>query len=82
MIKNPFKENSTQYHDFKVLGDLKWHCNKCELKSGQAKTWQVWRQERGIQMDTDEKGRWDARIFCKKCNRITVHRKLKSLKIF
>lgn len=81
MSKNPFKAGTTAHHDFEILSDLKWHCNKCELKSGQAKTWQVWRQEKGIQLDIDEKGRWDARIFCKKCNRITVHRKLKSLEI-
>ncbi len=43
---NPFKENSTSYQDFKTMSDLKWHCSKCELKSGQAKTWQVWRQEK------------------------------------
>lgn len=78
---NPFKKGSTQYHDFNVLSDLKWHCTKCELKSGQAKTWQVWRQEKGIQLDTDKNGRWDARMFCKRCKGITVHRKLKSTEI-
>ena len=34
-MKNPFKEGSTQYHDFELMSDLKWHCTKCELKSGQ-----------------------------------------------
>lgn len=81
MTSNPFKEGSTQNHDFNILSDLSWHCTKCELKSGQAKTWQMWRQEKGIQVDMGENGRWDARIFCKKCNRTTVHRKLKSLEI-
>lgn len=80
-MANPFKIGSTQYLDFETLSDLKWHCTKCELKSGQAKTWQVWRQEKGIQMDTDENGKWDKRMFCEKCNCKTVHRKLKSLQI-
>ena len=48
---NPFKEGSNQYKDFKTMSDCKWHCSKCELLSGQAKTWQVWRQEKGIQLD-------------------------------
>jgi len=81
MKNNPFKKDSIQYHDFNILSDLKWHCTKCELKAGQAKTWQVWRQEKGIQFDVDEKGRGDARIFCKKCNKTTVHRKFKSTEI-
>ncbi len=47
---NPFKnEKTTSYQDWEVLKDLKWHCTKCELKSAQAKTWQVWRQN-GIQI--------------------------------
>lgn len=81
MSKNPFKADTTAYHDFEVLSDLKWHCTKCELRSGQAKTWQVWRQEKGIQMDVDENGKFDGRKFCKKCNRVTVHRKLKALSL-
>jgi hypothetical protein len=80
MINNPFKPNTTSYHDWEVLKDLKWHCTKCELKSGQAKTWQVWRQ-RGIQLDTDEKGNFYKRIYCSNCDMVTVHRKLKSLEI-
>lgn len=43
-MTNPFKSNTTSFYDWEVLKDLKWHCTKCELKSGQAKTWQVWRQ--------------------------------------
>lgn len=78
---NPFKEGSTQYLDFETLKDLNWHCSKCELKSGQAKTWQVWRQEKGIQLDTDEKGNWYKIQLCNNCNQNTVHRKLKSLEI-
>jgi len=78
---NPFKPNTTSYHDWEVLKDLKWHCTKCELQSGQAKTWQVWRQEKGIQLDKDEKGNWYKNIFCSTCGIKTVHRKLKSLEI-
>lgn len=77
---NPFKKGATSHYDFKILSDLKWHCTKCELKSGQAKTWQVWRQS-GIQLDTDEKGNFYKTIFCEKCKNKTVHRKLKSLTI-
>ena len=79
-MTNPFKPNTTSCHDWEVLKDLQWHCTKCELKSGQAKTWQVWRQN-GIQLDTDEKGNFYKKIFCKTCQNKTVHRKLKSLEI-
>lgn len=79
--KNPFRKGTIAYDDFKTMSDLKWHCAKCELKSGQAKTWQMWRQEKGIQIDKDKDGKWDPRIYCPECKRKTVHRKLKSLKI-
>lgn len=52
---NPFRKDSTSYYDWEVLKDLKWRCTKCELKSGHAKTWQIWRHK-GIQLDKDEKG--------------------------
>lgn len=78
---NLFKEGSTQFKDFELMQDLKWHCSKCELKSGQAKTWQVWRQEKGIQLDQDENGNWYKTILCVNCNQKTVHRKLKSREI-
>lgn len=78
---NPFKEGSNQYIDFETMSDLQWHCSKCELLSGQAKTWQVWRQEKGIQLDQDENGNWYSRLMCPKCGIITVHRKLKSTEI-
>lgn len=78
---NPFKKGSTQYRDFELMKDCEWHCSKCELKSGQAKTWQVWRQEKGIQLDQDDKGNWYKRIKCKYCGEITVHRKLKTVEI-
>lgn len=78
---NPFKENSNQYKDFETMSDCKWHCSKCELLSGQAKTWQVWRQEKGIQLDQDEHGNWYKIIMCPNCGIKTVHRKLKTTEI-
>ena len=78
---NPFKEGSNQYKDFETMCDCKWHCSKCELLSGQAKTWQVWRQEKGIQLDQDESGNWYKMILCPNCGIKTVHRKLKSTEI-
>jgi type II secretory ATPase GspE/PulE/Tfp pilus assembly ATPase PilB-like protein len=80
MKNNPFKEGSTAHHDFNILSDLKWHCTKCELKSGQAKTWQVWRQM-GIQLDTDGKGHFYKTMICGKCGNKTIHRKLSTLDI-
>jgi len=81
METNPFKKGTTSYHDWEILKDLQWHCTKCELQSGQAKTWQVWRQEKGIQLDKDEKGNWYKNVLCSTCGIKTVHRKLKSLEI-
>ena len=80
-MSNPFSEGSTSFTDFETMSDLQWHCTKCELKSAQAKTWQVWRQEKGIQLDTDIKGNFYKKKFCNICNQKTIHRKLKSLKI-
>lgn len=80
-MSNPFKENTTSHHDWEILKDLKWHCTKCELKSGQAKTWQVWRQEKGVQLDKNKKGLWYDTQPCPTCGYNTVHRKLKSLEI-
>lgn len=80
-MTNPFKEKTTSYQDWETLKDLKWHCTKCELKSGQAKTWQVWRQEIGVQLDKDEIHNWYKNIFCETCNNKTVHRKLFSLEL-
>ena len=80
-MRNPFKEGSTQYQDFELMSDLKWHCTKCELKSGQAKTWQVWRQEKGIQLAQDEQGHWYKTMFCGHCGFNTIHRKLLSTEI-
>lgn len=78
---NPFKKDSTQYKDFETMSDCKWHCSKCELLSGQAKTWQVWRQEKGIQLDQDENGNWFKKFYCDKCGQKTIHRKLKSTEL-
>ena len=78
---NPFTKDSIQYKDFETMSDCKWHCTKCELVSGQAKTWQKWKNEYGIQLDKDESGNWFKRISCKACGRKTVHRKLKTTEI-
>lgn len=80
-MANPFSKGSTQYKDFETMSDCKWHCSKCELLSGQAKTWQVWRQEKGIQLDQDENGNWYKKIYCENCGAKTIHRKLKSTEI-
>ncbi len=78
---NPFKEGSIQYTDFETMSDCEWHCSKCELLSGQAKTWQLWRQEKGIQFDQDENGNLYKYIFCVQCGKKTVHRKLISTEL-
>ena len=46
-----------------------------------SQTWQVWRQEKGIQLDQDESGNWYKMILCPNCGIKTVHRKLKSTEI-
>jgi len=81
MLKNPFKKGSTSYTDFETMRDLSWHCSKCELKSGQAKTWQVWRQEIGLKLKQDENNNFYKKIFCDTCEITTVHRGLESLEI-
>jgi hypothetical protein len=78
---NPFKEGTTSHYDYEIMKDLNWHCTKCELKSGQAKTWQIWRQEKGLQLDQDEKGNWYKKQDCQSCGQSTIHRKLRSLEI-
>jgi len=80
MSKNPFKPGTTSHHDFEILSDLKWHCTKCELKSGQAKTWQVWRQM-GIQLGKDEKSNFYKKMICPKCKNQTINRKLETLSL-
>ena len=76
---NPFTPWTNSYEDFEIMSDLKWHCSKCELKSGQAKTWQTWRDEYWIQFEEPTERRWEKRIFCEKCWKTTSHRKLKTL---
>src|SRR5947208_2729052 len=80
---NPFTPGTTSYGDYEVLKDLDWHCTKCELKSGQAKTWQVWRDSYGIQFEESSPGsrRWETRRPCPTCDSTTVHRKLITLEI-
>ncbi len=80
-MTNPFKKGSTNYKDFETMSDLQWHCTKCELKSGQAKTWQVWRQEKGIQLDCDEEGHLFKKQYCPHCKSKTVFRKLASTEL-
>lgn len=80
-MTNPFKIGSTNYKDFETMSDLQWHCTKCELKSGQAKTWQVWRQEKGIQLAQDEEGHFYKKQHCPHCGGITVFRKLISTEL-
>jgi hypothetical protein len=80
---NPFKPKSTSYHDYEILKDLQWHCTKCELQSGQAKTWQTWRDAYGLQFEESSPGsrRWESRILCDTCEKKTVHRKLLTLEV-
>jgi len=78
MSFNPFKIGSTSYLDFETLKDLKWHCAKHELKSAQAKTWQIWRQN-GLQFAVDSNGNFFLRKHCETCNQTTIHRALKTL---
>ena len=80
-MNNPFKQGTTSYNDWEILKDLKWHCSKCELQSGQAKTWQTWRDEKGIQFEEPTPRRWEKRIFCETCKKTTSHRKLKTLEL-
>lgn len=80
MKNNPFSEKTNSWYDFEVMSDLQWHCTKCELKSAQAKTWQVWRQS-GIQLDQDEKKNFYKKQICPTCGVMTIWRKLKSLEI-
>jgi len=81
MSKNPFKEKTTSHNDYEILKDLEWHCTKCELKSGQAKTWQTWRDAHGFQFDkgNPDSRNWDKRMRCETCEKTTVHRKLLTL---
>ncbi len=78
--KNPFKEGTTSWQDYEVMKDLQWHCTRHELKSAQAKTWQIWRQQ-GLDLAKDEKDNFYKSMFCKHCQTKTVHRKLNSLSI-
>lgn len=80
---NPFRPNTTSHHDYEILKDLQWHCTKCELQSGQAKTWQTWRDAHGLQFEESAPGsrRWESRIHCGTCGKKTVHRKLSTLEI-
>ena len=80
-MANPFQPGTSNFVDYETLSDLQWHCAICELRAGQAKTWQTWRDAHGIQFD---KAKADGQNYaktmrCEACNRNTVHRKLLSL---
>jgi hypothetical protein len=78
---NPFNPKTKSYHDYEIMKDLGWHCTGCELVAGQAKTYQQWRQNYGLQLDkgNPDSNNFDKRTFCNTCNRVTVHRKLLTL---
>lgn len=82
--KNPFNQNTLSYIDWQTMSDLQWHCSKCELKSAQAKTWQIWRQK-GINLDwiisKNNNKQYYCQKYCLSCKKNTYHRKLKSLEI-
>lgn len=64
----------------KLLSDLEWHCS-CEIKSSQpAKVIKDLRNE-GYEFYKNESGtRWAKNMYCPKCERTNVHRKLLSTK--
>lgn len=75
---NPYSEETQKFRIFEVLKDLKWHCSECELPGSQpAKALQMMRQD-GFQLEKVGSN-WEKRMFCKQCNRITPHRRLKLL---
>ncbi len=78
---NPFNPETKSHHDYEIMKDLEWHCTGCELIAGQAKTYQIWRQNYGLQLDKGNPAgnNFDKRIMCNTCNRVTVHRKLLTL---
>jgi hypothetical protein len=79
-MNNPFRRNTKSYIDFKKMSDLKWHCSHHDLVSAQAKTWQVWRQEKGIYLKKDG-NKFYKKIFCETCGKTTVFRGLQSTDI-
>ena len=75
---NPYSEETQKFRIFEVLKDLKWHCSECELPGSQpAKALQMMRQD-GFQLEKVGSN-WEKRMFCKRCGRITPHRRLKLL---
>ncbi len=75
---NPFTEGTDSYRDYETLKDLEPHCSKCELVTGQAKTWQTWRDAYGYQFSKTGRN-YCERIFCSTCGKKQVHRRLTSL---
>ena len=75
---NPYKKETQKFRIFEVLKDLEWHCSECELPGSQpAKALQMMRQD-GFQLEKIGSN-WEKRMHCKRCKRITPHRKLKLL---
>lgn len=75
-MTNPFPKDSLMYYDYEILKDGQWHCSKCELKSGQAKTYQTMRKKYDIRFTEATQGRWSKKIHCKNCGRETEHRQI------
>lgn len=76
--QNPYQEETQKFRIFEVLKDLKWHCSECELPGSQpAKALQMMRQD-GFQLEKVGSN-WEKRMRCKKCGRITPHRRLELL---
>lgn len=75
---NPFTEGTVSYRDYEVMSDLQWHCMNCEVESGQAKTFQRWRDDYGLVFQRVGKNYSKLR-FCDTCRRETTHRRLLTL---
>lgn len=83
IVMNPFNDGTNSYHDYEVMKDLQPHCTRHELVSSQAKTWQIWRDNIGLQFKETAPGssKYDIRKHCETCGRTTVHRQLATLEI-
>ncbi len=75
-MDNPFNKNTMMYKDFEILKDGEWHCTKCDLQSGQAKTYQVMRLKHNIPFTESTPNRWARKLNCSKCERLTEHRQI------
>jgi len=74
-MDNPYKEGTLIYKDFNMLSDMQWHCTKCDLISGQAKTYEKMRDD-GAKFYQNPKTKYYAEMIkCNICKRNTMHRK-------